>query len=138
MVNSINGMEGRNLPKYPISYVWDYVYIHYNATILERAAKFYEEVMGFKKAWDDSDKGGWLQFSLPNKGARLVLNQTDNHVKKGSGTLVLFVDSVEESREYFKKNGIVTTDIVDIPESMRHFTIEDTEGNPIQLAEYYP
>ncbi|MFW9850617.1 MAG: VOC family protein [Candidatus Thorarchaeota archaeon] len=126
------------MPKYPISYVWDYVYIHYKVTNLERAAQFYEETMGFEKAWDESDKGGWLEFSLPNRGTRLALTQTDNPVKNGSGTLVLFVDSVEESREYFKKNGIITTDIVDIPELMLSFTIEDTEGNPIQLVEYYP
>jgi len=119
---------------YPVPYKKDSVYFQYDVKDFDRAKKFYEEIMGFKKAWDGGAEVGWCEFELPVTGARLGLNLQKDEVKKGSGALTMNVDDIAKTHEYFASKGLSPTDIVDIPDMVSYFNIEDTEGNPIQIV----
>jgi predicted enzyme related to lactoylglutathione lyase len=123
------------MTKYPVSYKRDSVYFQYSVKDFDRAKKFYEEVMGFEKTWDGGVEVGWCEFKLPVEGANLGLNLLqEGEVKKGSGTLTMNVDDLAKTREYYESKGLSPTDIVDIPDMVSYFNIEDTEGNPIQVV----
>ncbi len=122
------------MTKYPFPYKKDSIYFQYQVKDFDRAKKFYEEIMGLEKVWDGGAEVGWAEFALPVEGARLGLNLTEGEVKKGSGSLTVNVDDLDKTREYFNSKGLSPTDIVDIPDMVSYFNIEDTEGNPIQIV----
>ena len=127
-------MELFVMTKYPIPYKKDSIYFQYHIKDFDRAKKFYEEIMGFEKVWDGGTEAGWAEFALPVEGARLGLNLQEGEIKKGSGTLTINVEDLDKTREYFNSKELSPTDIVDIPDMVSYFNIEDTEGNPIQVV----
>jgi predicted enzyme related to lactoylglutathione lyase len=101
----------------------------------DRAVKFYQDVFGFEKVWDQGEEAGWCEFALPVKGAKLGLNLiTEGEVKKGSGVIVFDVSDLEVTKKYLEGKGVKTTDIVDVPDMVSYFNMYDSEGNPIQFA----
>ncbi len=123
------------MTKYPVPYKKDSIYFQYSVKDFDRAKKFFEEVMGFEKAWDGGTEVGWCEFKLPVEGARLGLSLLqEGEVKKGSGSLTMNVDDIAKTREYFDSKGLSPTEITDIPDMVSYFNIEDTEGNPIQVV----
>ncbi|MFW9909083.1 MAG: VOC family protein [Candidatus Thorarchaeota archaeon] len=122
------------MKEYPFPYKRDSIYFQYHITNYDRAKKFYEEVMGLKKVWDGGAEIGWMEFELPVQGARLGLNLQEGEIKKGSGLLTINVDDIDKTMKYFKSKGLSPSDIVDIPDMVSYFNIEDTEGNPIQIV----
>ena len=122
------------MKEYPVPYKQDSIYFQYHVKDFDRAKKFYEEVMGLEKVWDGGSEVGWAEFELPLKGARLGLNVQEGEIKKGSGVLTINVDDIAKTRAYFEAKGLSPTDIVDIPNMVSYFNIQDTEGNPIQIV----
>lgn len=121
--------------KFPIPYKKDQVYFQYDAKDFKRAKKFYSEILGLEKTWDGGEEAGWVEFALPVTGARVGLNLVrEGEIKRGSGVLTLVVEDLDTTKEYFESKSIGATDIVDIPDMVSYFNIEDTEGNPIQVV----
>lgn len=121
--------------KYPIPYSKESVYFQYNVKDFNRAKEFYGDILGLEKTWDGGEEVGWMEFALPITGAKLGLNfQKEGEIKRGSGTLTLVVDNLDVTQKYFKDRGIKSDDIVDIPDMVSYFNIEDSEGNPIQVV----
>jgi predicted enzyme related to lactoylglutathione lyase len=50
------------------------------------------------------------------------------------GTLTMDVNDLEATKEYLEGKGIETTEIVDIPDMVSYFNIEDSEGNRLQFV----
>ena len=122
------------MTKYPFPYKTDSIYFQYHVKDFDRAKKFYEEIMGLEKVWDGGAEVGWAEFELPVKGARLGINLQEGEIKKGSGLLTINVEDIAKTREYFEGKNLTPSDIVDIPDMVSYFNIEDTEGNPIQIV----
>jgi len=121
--------------KYPVPYSKDSVYFQYDVKDFNRAKKFYEEILGFEKTWDGGEEAGWAEFALPISGAKLGLNlKKEGELDRGSGTLTLVVDDLDVTKKYLGGKGVEATEIVDIPDMVSYFNIEDTEGNPIQVV----
>jgi predicted enzyme related to lactoylglutathione lyase len=121
--------------KYPIPYSKESVYFQYNVKDFNRAKEFYGDILGLEKTWDGGEEVGWMEFALPITGAKLGLNfQKEGEIRRGSGTLTLVVDNLDVTQKYFKDKGIKSDDIVDIPDMVSYFNIEDSEGNPIQVV----
>ena len=121
--------------KYPVPYSKNSVYFQYDVKDFSRAKRFYEEVLGFEKTWDGGEEVGWAEFDLPITGAKLGLNlKEEGELDRGSGTLTLVVDDLDVTKKYLHSKGVDATEIVDIPDMVSYFNIEDSEGNPIQVV----
>ena len=121
--------------KFPIPYKKDQVYFQYDVKDFKRAKNFYGEILGLEKTWDGGEEAGWVEFALPVTGARVGLNlKREGEIKRGSGVLTLVVEDIATTKEYFEGKSIEASDIVDIPDMVSYFNIEDTEGNPIQVV----
>ncbi len=122
------------MKEYPIPYKTDSIYFQYQVTDYEQSKKFYEEVLGFEKGWDGGAEVGWVEFALPVTGVRLGLNiDSEAKITQGSGVLTLNMVDLDKTKKYFDKKGIETTDIVDIPDMVSYFNIDDPDGNRIQI-----
>ena len=122
------------MTEYPIPYKTDSIYFQYQVTDYERSKKFYGEVLGFEKGWDGGAEVGWVEFLLPVTGARLGLNiDSEAKITQGSGVLTLNMVDLAKTKNYFDKKGVETTDIVDLPDMVSYFNIEDPDGNRIQI-----
>jgi predicted enzyme related to lactoylglutathione lyase len=121
--------------KYPVPYSKESVYFQYDVKDFNRANRFYEEILGFEKTWDGGEEAGWVEFALPISGAKLGLNlKKEGELDRGSGTLTLVVDDLDVTKKYLGSKGVDASEIVDIPDMVSYFDIEDSEGNPIQVV----
>ncbi|MHA2407880.1 MAG: VOC family protein [Candidatus Ranarchaeia archaeon] len=119
----------------PIPYKENSIYFSYLIKDYDRAVKFYQDVFGFEKLWDQGEEVGWCEFALPVEGAKLGLNLlTKGDIKKGSGTLVFDVSDLIVTKKFLESKGVKTTDIVDIQDMVSYFHMYDSEGNPIQFV----
>ncbi|MHA2060224.1 MAG: VOC family protein [Candidatus Ranarchaeia archaeon] len=119
----------------PIPYKKKSIYFSYLIKNYDRAVKFYQDVFGFEKLWDQGEKVGWCEFALPVEGAKLGLNLLEKgEIKRGSGTLVFDVADLMLTKKYLESKGVKTTDIVDVPDMVSFFHMDDSEGNPIQFV----
>jgi predicted enzyme related to lactoylglutathione lyase len=114
--------------KYPLSYRT--VYFQLKVDDLERAKKFYEEVFGLDVTWYLSPEVGWCELQLPGGAPRLGLNSGET----SGGVLTFEVEDLEGSKKYFESKNIETTPIVDNPDMVSYFNLNDSEGNRIQIV----
>ncbi|MBY9000262.1 MAG: VOC family protein [Candidatus Heimdallarchaeota archaeon] len=112
------------------------IYFQVMVKDLERAKKFYEDVFEFEVAWYEGPEIGWCEFHLPTTKSRLGLNASrkDEELQKNNGVLTLDVENLEESKKYLESKGIKTSDIIDNPNNVSFFNLEDSEGNKIQIV----
>lgn len=120
--------------KTPIKY--KAIYFAVMVKDLERAKQFYEDTFGFKVAWYEGPEIGWCEFHLPTTTSRLGLNASgkDKEFGENNGVLSLDVENLEETKEYLDSKGIKTSEIVDNPNYVSFFNLEDSEGNRIQIV----
>jgi predicted enzyme related to lactoylglutathione lyase len=103
---------------------------------IERAKKFYEEIFGFENIWYESPEIGWTEFNLPGDSPHLGLNSVEEgeEFEMDSGVLTIQVKNLEETKKFLKRNGIETTEIIDIPDMVSYFNMTDPEGNRVQIV----
>ena len=103
---------------------------------VERAKKFYEEIFGFENIWYESPEIGWTEFNLPGDSPHLGLNSVEEgeEFEMDSGVLTIQVKNLEETKKFLKRNGIETTEIIDIPDMVSYFNMTDPEGNRVQIV----
>lgn len=98
---------------------------------IEKAAKFYEEVLGLKRAWTDSKKG-WIGFVFEESDSEIVLHN-DSSIPNPDFSFL--VDSVEDFyRQYSKKGYKVIKEPFEV-RSGRFAILEDLDGNTIQIID---
>ncbi|OLS22628.1 MAG: hypothetical protein HeimC3_29020 [Candidatus Heimdallarchaeota archaeon LC_3] len=109
------------------------IWVVMGVTDMERAIKWYSEVMEFEKG-NYIPEAGWCDFKLPVKDAMLGLNVLqEGEVTQGSVSFNLPVDDLEKASETLKAKGVEVTDIIDIPNMISMANCTDSEGNPITL-----
>jgi predicted enzyme related to lactoylglutathione lyase len=101
---------------------------------LERAKKWYNEVMEFETQ-THIPEAGWSDLKLPVPGAMLGLNVLpEGEVKHGGTTFNFPVSDLEKAFDNLKAKGAtVLTDITDVPNMISMFLIQDSEGNTVTI-----
>ena len=103
---------------------------------IERAAKFYTEVLGFERGWDEALDIGWLEINLPLDGFNIGLSLLrDEEIQHGSTTLNIGVQDVEATKKYLESKRVKILIQSEIPELVKTLAIADTEGNKIVFVE---
>jgi len=105
---------------------------------LERAAEFYEEVMGFELAVDQ----GWAKIYLVTDGAHVGVVDESRGYHKSSPTkpvmVTLVVPDVDAWYRHIRNMGVVTlsepNDVAEL--GLRMFLLEDPEGYVIEIQKF--
>ncbi len=106
---------------------------------LERAVRFYEDVMGFEKTVDQ----GWAKIYRVAGEAHVGLVDGSRGYHKPSPSkpvmITVVVDNVDAWYRYLRVMGVVTlTDPRDHEEiGIRAFLLEDPEGYVIEIQKFY-
>jgi len=108
-------------------------HVTYNVKDKERAAKFWEEVLGVKRIPKqvDADHIAWLQ--LPS-GAMVHLVETPDGPSVPSHHGAFEVDNIESANKAMIDMGVKTTEINTRNDGQRVFFINDPEGNRIEIC----
>ena len=108
-------------------------HVTYNVKHKERAAKFWEEVLGVKRIPKqvDADHIVWLQ--LPS-GAMVHLVETPDGPSVPSHHGAFEVDNIESANKAMIDMGVKTTEINTRNDGQRVFFINDPEGNRIEIC----
>ncbi|MFY9610677.1 MAG: VOC family protein [Blastocatellia bacterium] len=105
----------------------------YQVGDLERAKKFYSEVLGLKKTIEIP---GWVEFSHAEGAASIGLNQMRENDDERGATVVLRVDDLARAREDLKKKDVkFEGSVEEIPGVVRIATFRDPDGNRLQLVQ---
>ena len=105
----------------------------YHVADLEKAKKFYGEVLGLKKTFEME---GWAEFSHADGAASIGLNQLRPGDEKAGATVVLKVEDLETARRQLKKHGVeFEGEVQEIPGVVRIATFSDPFGNRLQLVQ---
>lgn len=116
--------------------IFERMYFQLKVADIERAKKFYEEIFNFDLSWYMSPEAGWCEFDLPGGTPRLGLNTIaeGDKVIPDSGTFTIEVQNIGPTKKYLEEKGIVTSEIIDIPNMVSYFNMTDSEGNRIQIV----
>lgn len=113
--------------KMEISLAW------YPAKDLEKAKKFYGEVLGLKKTFEME---GWAEFSHAEGAASIGLSQDPKADGQAGATVVLKVEDLERARRELANRGVQFEGAVEeIPGVVRLATFRDPLGNRLQLVQ---
>jgi len=105
----------------------------YQVDDLERAKKFYGEVLGLKKTIEIP---GWCEFSHAEGAASIGLNQMREGDDERGATVVLRVDDLARAQaELTKKSVKFEGSVEEIPGVVRIATFRDPDGNRLQLMQ---
>jgi predicted enzyme related to lactoylglutathione lyase len=106
---------------------------------LKSAIKFYTEVIGLKLK-EQHDQYGWAELSgQDGSGASLGIAQENDMdgMSPGSNAVVTLTvqDIVKAKNEMAKKGAKMVGDILEIPGHVKLQTVEDRDGNRLQLVQ---
>jgi predicted enzyme related to lactoylglutathione lyase len=101
---------------------------------LERAIKFYTEILGFELSFLDAKEYGWVELSSYVDGLMVGLSQTEIKIKPSSTVFMMNVEDSDKAKAYLDSKGVKTTEIRDVPNLVSLFEFFDSEGNMIQMA----
>lgn len=111
-------------------------FIHYCTENLDRALKFYRDVLGFKLLVHNEE---WVEFEVG--GQRLALRQVDPMPPKPEGShpngamIWLEARPIEKTIAFLKENNINIINELDKHSYGKTATLEDPDGNLIGLYE---
>jgi catechol 2,3-dioxygenase-like lactoylglutathione lyase family enzyme len=109
-------------------------HIYYWTRDMDRAVAFYTDVVGFPLIRRDGSE--WAE--LDAGAVRFALHVTEEGAP-ASGTVVLRVDDLDESRWALEGRGAVFDAYVgEVAGYARFATFRDPDGNPVQIIEYAP
>jgi len=105
----------------------------YQVADLDRAKKFYGEVLGLKQTIEIP---GWCEFSHAEGAASIGLNQMREGDNERGATVVLRVDDLARAQDDLKQKGVAFEGVVEeIPGMVRIATFRDPDGNRLQLIQ---
>ena len=108
-------------------------HITYNVTDLDRALRFWEDVLGVKQIPKqvDSDRLLWLQVPSGTM-VHIILNE--DAPSRPSHHSAFEVDDIEASERAMKAKGLETTPISTRNDGQRSYNINDPDGNRIEIC----
>ena len=111
----------------------------YAVSDLERAKKFYGDVLGMKKTFEMQ---GWAEFGHAEGAASVGLNAAprgEDAPKPGAdsgATVVLRVDDIEKKERELTARGVrFEGQIEEVPGVVKIATFRDPDGNRLQLCQ---
>jgi len=111
-------------------------FIHYCTENLERALKFYRDVLGFKLLVHNEE---WVEFEVG--GQRLALRQVDSMPSNPEGshpngaTIWLEARPIEKTITFLKENNINIINQLEVYSYGKTAAFKDPDGNFIGLYE---
>lgn len=112
------------------------IVISFDVKDLERAEKFYTEILGFKRGWEGGLEYGWLEIDVPVEGLIIGLNlKKEGEITPGSTTLNIGVKDAEKTKAYLDSKGVKTLEINEIPGMVKLVVAFDPDGNMISFVE---
>ena len=97
-----------------------------------RAREFYVEQLGLTLLAE------WPRMIAVKAGeVRLSISQSEEIAKEGNVNIILRTDDIESAKTTLMSRGItLLEDIIEAPNFMRFFTIEDPNHNIIHVGQY--
>jgi predicted enzyme related to lactoylglutathione lyase len=108
-----------------------------NVSDFARAAKWYEEVLGFQKLYDVPDMG-WGEWATNVPGMTVGISevQMDETPAGGGATLTFSVNDIEKSRAWLEGKDVkFDGETREIPGLVKLATFFDPDGNTLMLAQ---
>ncbi len=105
---------------------------------VEKALKWYKEVLGFNVAFTQADPTGAIVYGGVTRGAaRLHLAQmfADGPLKKSAAYLFLKSGVNELAAQIYARGGNIIVPLKDHPYGLRECTVEDLDGNHIYVGQ---
>lgn len=99
---------------------------------IERAHEFYVDKLGLALL------ARWPRMIAVRAGdVRFSISQSDEIAKDGNVNVILRTDDVEAARDTLQSRGVtLLEDIIEAPNFMRFFTLEDPDANIIHVGQY--
>jgi predicted enzyme related to lactoylglutathione lyase len=110
-------------------------HVYYWTVDMDRAVKFYEDVMGLRLLRRDGSN--WAMFDAGP--VRLALHGAveGRPIETGGATAVFAVDDLDASRAALEERGAEFEEQVGEVEGYARFaTLQDPDGNRVQIIEY--
>ena len=110
-------------------------HVYYWTTDMDRAVKFYEDVLGLRLAFREGSR--WAEFEAGP--VRLALHGAieGRAIEEGGGTAVFRVDDLDASRARLEAEGVEFEEHVGEVEGFARFaSLRDPDGNIVQIIEY--
>jgi predicted enzyme related to lactoylglutathione lyase len=110
-------------------------HVYYWTVDMERAVKFYQEVLGLELLRRDGSN--WAMFDAGP--VRLALHGAieGRPIETGGATAVFAVDDLDASRAALEERGVEFDEHVGEVEGYARFaTLRDPDGNRVQIIEY--
>ncbi|MCC6572540.1 MAG: VOC family protein [Planctomycetes bacterium] len=105
---------------------------------VEKALKWYKEVLGFNVAFRQADPTGAIVYGGVTRGAaRLHLAQMfpDGPLKKSAAYLFMKSGVDELAAQVYARGGNIIVPLKDHPYGLRECTVEDPDGNHIYVGQ---
>jgi predicted enzyme related to lactoylglutathione lyase len=109
-------------------------YVYYWTTDMDRAVKFYSEVLGLRLARRDGSE--WAEFEVGN--VRFALHgAVEGSPTEAGGTVVFRVDDLDRARADLEARGAVFEENAgEIQGYARFASLRDPDGNRVDIIEY--
>ncbi len=100
---------------------------------LDKAIKWYEEVLGFSELYRVEEMG-WSELASPVEKVNIGLSQVETPAVRGGATLTFGVSNIERARETLESRGVsFDGDTVVYPGMVSLATFYDPDGNKLML-----
>jgi predicted enzyme related to lactoylglutathione lyase len=109
-------------------------HVYYWVSDMDRAVKFYEEILGLPLARRDGET--WAEFDAGPIRLNLHQGVEGWPPQPGGATAVFRVDDLEAARSELEGRGVEFGHAAEVGEYARYATFSDPDGNTLQLIEY--
>ncbi len=116
----------------PVVTTLDHVY--YWVSDMERAVRFYREVLGLSLRSQEGDN--WAVFDAGGRQFALHRLVEGHPTAPGGATAVFAVDDLDRARTVLSERGVQFGHEGDVEGYARFASFQDPDGNTVQLIEY--
>ncbi len=106
--------------------------IWYRAKDLDRAERFYVDILGFQELYRD-EKDRWMR--LGRDGVEVHIAESDVAKPDTDTALAIEVDDVKAEAARLREAGVNVGVVLEIPGAIRILDVFDPDGNRIQLTQ---
>ncbi len=106
---------------------------------LDRAKRFYAEVLGLGPPLYDLPEAGWIEFGLGNGRGNLAVTAAEPGWQPSTGTtVVLDVDDCREAADELRRRGVPCDEPQTFPGFVTFASFHDPFGNRLQICSPAP
>jgi catechol 2,3-dioxygenase-like lactoylglutathione lyase family enzyme len=109
-------------------------HVYYWVSDMERAVRFYREVLGLSLTNQEGDN--WVVFDAGGRQFSLHRQVEGHPTTPGGATAVFSVEDLDRARSVLSDRGVRFGHEGDVAGYARFASFEDPDGNTVQLIEY--